>query len=92
MAPREDGASERGATVTDAGTRSAAGSFVTRPSLWRPALPATEPPAPDDLADRAVDSAEARAIKLTEACLRLHAEHQDPVLLHAAARASELLK
>jgi hypothetical protein len=31
------------------------------------------------------------AIKLTEACLRLHAESPDPVLLHAAARASELL-
>jgi hypothetical protein len=28
---------------------------------------------------------------MTEACLRLHAESPDPLLLHAAARASELL-
>jgi hypothetical protein len=34
---------------------------------------------------------DAHAIKLTEACLRLHAERPEPVLLHAAARASELL-
>lgn len=31
------------------------------------------------------------AIKMTEACLRLHAEYPDPLLPHAAARASELL-
>jgi len=55
------------------------------------AVPDGEPPGLDDLADRAADTGDAHAIKLTEACLRLHAEHPDPVLLHAAARASELL-
>ena len=54
-------------------------------------VPRTDPPAPDDLIDRAVATGDEHAIKLTEACLRLHAEHPDPVLLHAAARASELL-
>jgi hypothetical protein len=54
-------------------------------------LPAANPPAPDDLTDRAVATGDEHAIKLTEACLRLHAEIQDPMLLHAAARASELL-
>jgi hypothetical protein len=54
-------------------------------------LPATAPPAPADLTDRAVATADEHAIKLTEACLRLHAETPDPVLLHAAARASSLL-
>jgi len=55
------------------------------------AMPDGEPLSLDDLADRAADTGDAHAIKLTEACLRLHAEHPDPVLLHAAARASELL-
>ncbi|MCW2934010.1 MAG: hypothetical protein JWM19_4972 [Actinomycetia bacterium] len=55
------------------------------------AVPASEPPGLDDLADRAAQTGDAHAIKLTEACLRLHAEHPEPVLLHAAARASELL-
>jgi hypothetical protein len=41
--------------------------------------------------ERAVATDDVHAIKLTEACLRLHAESPDPVLLHAAARASELL-
>lgn len=54
-------------------------------------LPADVPPAPDDLADRAVAAGDEHAIKLTEACLRLHADIPDPVLLHAAARASDLL-
>jgi hypothetical protein len=54
-------------------------------------LPAATPPAPDDLTDRAVATGDEHAIKLTEACLRLHAETPDPLLLHAAARASELL-
>jgi len=54
-------------------------------------LPAATPPAPDDLTDRAVATADEHAIKLTEACLRLHAQTPDPVLLHAAARASALL-
>jgi Questin oxidase-like len=54
-------------------------------------LPAAAPPAPEDLTDRAVATADEHAIKLTEACLRLHAETPDPILLQAAARASALL-
>jgi hypothetical protein len=54
-------------------------------------MPPGEPPAPDDLADRAIATGDEHAIKLTEACLRLHAVQHDPLLLHAAARASELL-
>ncbi|HEX6450475.1 MAG TPA: questin oxidase family protein [Trebonia sp.] len=80
---------------------------LTHDSLWRldaalytvytgaltaEPLPSGPPPAPEDLADRAVASRDEHAIKLTEACLRLHAETADPMLLHAAARASELLK
>jgi hypothetical protein len=42
-------------------------------------------------ADRAVGTGGEHAIKLTGACLRLHAEGPDPVFLHAAARASDLL-
>ena len=55
-------------------------------------LPSGPAPAPDDLADRAVAAGDEHAIKLTEACLRIHAEQPDPVLLHAAARASELFR
>ena len=54
-------------------------------------VPAAEPPAPGVLADRAVGTGDVHAIKLTEACLRLYSESPDPVLLHAAARACELL-
>jgi len=54
-------------------------------------IPAASPPSPDDLTDRAVATGDEHAIKLTEACLRLHAETPDPVLRHAAARASDLL-
>lgn len=54
-------------------------------------VPVTDPPTPAELTVRAVASDDVHAIKLTEACLRLHAESADPVLLHAAARASELL-
>jgi hypothetical protein len=54
-------------------------------------VPDAGPPAPDALADRAVATGDVHAIKLTEACLRLYAETPDPVLLHAANRASELL-
>src|SRR3984957_8633063 len=54
-------------------------------------LPASSPLAPDDLADLAVATGDEHAIKLTEACLRLHAETPDPAFLHAAARASGLL-
>lgn len=55
-------------------------------------LPEQAPPAPGDLVDRAVATGDEHAIKLTEACLRLHAESGDPVLLHAAARATDLLR
>ncbi len=54
-------------------------------------LPASPPPAPADLTDRAVGCGDEHAIKLTEACLRLYAERPDPLFLHAAARASEVL-
>jgi hypothetical protein len=54
-------------------------------------VPAAPPPAPEELTERAVRTGNEHAIKLTEACLRLHAERPDPVLLHAAARASELM-
>jgi hypothetical protein len=54
-------------------------------------LPQARPLGPDDLADRAVATGDEHAIKLTEACLRLHALAPDPVFLHAAARASDLL-
>ena len=53
--------------------------------------PTTEPPSPDTLIDRAVGTGDAHAIKLTEACLRVYAESSEPMFLHAAARASELL-
>jgi len=53
--------------------------------------PIGEPPGPDVLIDRAVGTGDEHTIKLTEACLRLHAESPDPVFLHAAARGSELL-
>jgi hypothetical protein len=54
-------------------------------------LPAASPPPAEDLTDRAVATGDEHAIKLTEACLRLHAGTPDPVVLHAAARASDLL-
>lgn len=54
-------------------------------------LPAAAPPAPDVLADQAVRTGDVHAIKLTEACLRLYSESPDPALLHAAARACQLL-
>ena len=54
-------------------------------------VPAAAPPAPDLLADRAAGTGDVHAIKLTEACLRLYAESPDPALLHAAARACQLL-
>jgi hypothetical protein len=62
-----------------------AGGVVPEPG------PATSPPDPGALADRAVATGDAHAIKLTEACLRLHEEAPGPVLLHAANHASELL-
>jgi hypothetical protein len=54
-------------------------------------LPGGQPPTMDDLIDRAIATGDEHAIKLTEACLRLHVEHPDPLFPHAAARASELL-
>lgn len=54
-------------------------------------LPSGPPPPPEDLTDRSVASGEEHAIKLTEACLRLYAERPDPLLLHAAARVTDLL-
>lgn len=54
-------------------------------------LPSAPPLAREDLTDRAVATRDEHAIKLTEACLRLHAETTDPLLLHAAARATALL-
>jgi hypothetical protein len=54
-------------------------------------LPGGAPPSPDALIDRAIGTGDVHAIKLTEACLRLHAYTPEPLLLHAAARASELL-
>jgi hypothetical protein len=54
-------------------------------------LPVPSPPSQDSVTELAVATGDPHAIKLTEACLRLHAESPDPVLLHAAARASELL-
>lgn len=54
-------------------------------------LPASAPPSPDTVTERAVATGDEHAIKLTEACLRLHAETPDDVFLHAAARASDLL-
>jgi hypothetical protein len=63
-----------------------AGGVTPRP------LPASPPPAPEDVTDRAVANGDEHAIKLTEACLRLNAEVPDPLFPHAAARASELLR
>jgi hypothetical protein len=54
-------------------------------------LPDGAPPLPDALIDRAIGTGDVHAIKLTEAALRLYASTHDPLLLHAAARGSELL-
>jgi hypothetical protein len=54
-------------------------------------LPAGPPPEPEDAADRAVAAGDEHAIKLTEACIRLHRHAPGPMFLHAAARASDLL-
>ncbi|SDH56950.1 Protein of unknown function [Sinosporangium album] len=55
-------------------------------------LPHGDPPAPGDLAGLAAETGEAHAIKMTEAVLRRHAADPDPVYLHAAHRAVELLR
>jgi hypothetical protein len=70
----------------------AAGLYVSYAADAVPeALPDTAPPAADELTDRAIATGDVHAIKLTEACLRLYSETPDPLLLHAAARGSELL-
>jgi hypothetical protein len=65
---------------------------VFTPGVTPLPVPLTDPPTPETLIDRAVATGDVHAIKLTEACLRLHAESSDPIFLHAAARASELLR
>jgi hypothetical protein len=50
------------------------------------------PPPADALIERALNSADAHALKLTEAVLRCHARTKEPALLHAAADASERLR
>jgi hypothetical protein len=64
---------------------------VFTPGVTPKPVPLTEPPGPETLTDRAVATGDVHAIKLTEACLRLHKESGDPILLHAAARAAEML-
>lgn len=44
----------------------------------------TDPPAPGDLVDQVVGHPDPHAVKLTEACLREHADHPDPAYLLAA--------
>jgi hypothetical protein len=64
---------------------------VYTPGVTPEPLPAGPAPSHDDVTELAVAAGDEHAIKLTEACLRLHAETPDPVFLHAAARASDLL-
>jgi hypothetical protein len=64
---------------------------VYTPGVTPEPLPAGPGWSRDDVTEMAVAAGDEHAIKLTEACLRLHAETPDPVFLHAAARASELL-
>jgi hypothetical protein len=64
---------------------------VYTPGVAPEPLPAGPAPSREDVTDMAVAAGDEHAIKLTEACLRLHAETPDPVFLHAAARASDLL-
>ena len=64
---------------------------VYTPGVTPEPLPAGPVPSRGDVTEMAVTAGDEHAIKLTEACLRLHAETPDPVLLHAAARASGLL-
>jgi hypothetical protein len=64
---------------------------VYTPGVTPEPLPAGPGASRDDVTEMAVAAGDEHAIKLTEACLRLHAETPDPVFLHAAARASDLL-
>ncbi len=54
-------------------------------------LPSGEPPAVDDLVERAVANGDEHAIKLTEACVREYRSTGDGMLLHAADRGLALL-
>ena len=63
---------------------------VTAPVAVPEPLPVTAPPPAGELADHAIGTGDVHAIKLTEACLRLHSESAGPMLLHAAARACQL--
>ncbi|MEV6028350.1 questin oxidase family protein [Streptomyces sp. NPDC052036] len=54
-------------------------------------LPADNPPVPADLTDQAVTNGDEHAIKLTEACLRVYGNTNNPTLLHAAAAGLALL-
>ena len=64
---------------------------VYTPGVTPEPLPAGPGSSRDDVTEMAVAAGDEHAIKLTEACLRLHAQTPDPVFLHAAARASDLL-
>ncbi|HEY7274667.1 MAG TPA: hypothetical protein VH594_01810 [Trebonia sp.] len=64
---------------------------VYTPGVTPEPLPAGPGSSRDDVTEMAVAAGDEHAIKLTEACLRLHAETPNPVFLHAAARASDLL-
>jgi hypothetical protein len=48
-------------------------------------------PTPDDVASRALECSDPHALKFTEACLREHAVHADPVYLLAAAHVTRQL-
>jgi hypothetical protein len=72
--------------------QAAAGLYVTMAQTPAPA--AIEPPQGDeqDLIERAVATGDEHAIKFTEACLREHALHPQPVYLAAARDASGRLR
>ncbi|WP_214107298.1 questin oxidase family protein [Acrocarpospora catenulata] len=53
--------------------------------------PSADPSSPKELAGQAAETGEEHAIKLTEAVLRQHTITGDPVFLHTAARAIEVL-
>lgn len=55
----------------------------------RSPAPDAEPPAQDELIDRAIHAAGPHAIKFTEACLREYQLNPNPVYLHAAHDAAD---
>jgi hypothetical protein len=57
-----------------------------------PEVEGDDPPSADALIERALQSGDAHALKLTEAALRCYARSQEPALLRAAADASERLQ